>query len=138
MIIATAIEIETRETIMAAVGKLIAARETTNTAWARRIKEDLGLLGHEHEFITCTAGFKGTFERGWLYDHLWYQEDVEGFLLDVPLVVESEWLEKFSEIKFAFKKLLATRATLRLMICQCRSRYKEERLQYFRDAIKVY
>jgi hypothetical protein len=32
----------------------------------------------------------------------------------------------------------AARATHRLMISQCRTKFKEERLQYFRDAVKVY
>jgi hypothetical protein len=138
MITPTLLETEIRETILAAVEKLYAARQTSNTAWTRRMKEDLGHLGYSREFTTCAAGFKGTFERGWLYDLVWYEEDTKGFLLSVPLVVESEWLEKFSEIKFDFEKLLSARATHRLMICQCRTRYKEERLQYFRDAVKVY
>ncbi len=133
----TSIEKLLCQSLRETVHELHTERATGNRKWAKAIKEKLGFLGHENGCMVCTSGFNGIFERGWPYDLVWYQEDNKGYLLDVPLVVESDWLEKFSEVKFDFEKLLAARATHRLMICNCRTRHKDQRfLQYFRDAVQ--
>ena len=106
--------------------------------WTNAIKTQLRDLGWDLGYDVCTSGFNGETDPEWLYDLVWYQENEQGFLMDVPLVAESEWQMRPKDIKFDFEKLLAARANHRLMVCQCRKKFKEERLQYFRAAVKVY
>lgn len=131
-------KIQICQTLESAVAEIHTAGLTGNTPWTKSIKRALAELGWDLGYDVCTGGFKPEIDSAWLYDLIWYEENEKGFLIDVPLAVESEWKEKFSEIKFDFEKLLAARATLRLMICQCKSYYKKQRLQYFRDALTAY
>lgn len=110
----------------------------TDGPWTKMIKERLGQFGHILGFKTCTSGFKDEHDKEWLYDLVWYQEDEEHLLIDLPLAVESEWNMDVAQIKYDFEKLLAVRAGHRLMICQCRTKYKQDRLEYFRKAVKAY
>src|SRR3954452_24202046 len=69
--------------------------------WTQGLKKALCTLGSDYGYKVCTSTEKKDFENEWLYDLVWYKEDGGHFLIDVPLVVESEWkknLEK--DIKF--------------------------------------
>jgi hypothetical protein len=98
----------------------------------------VGHLGYESGYHVCAAGLKEEFDPAWLYDLIWYEQDENEFLLNVTLAVESEWGENFKHIKYDFEKLLAAKATHHLMVFQTRNFHKEERLQYFRDAVLIY
>jgi hypothetical protein len=138
MIAPATIELKICQTLYQSVIDIHAAGLKGDGTWTNFIKRQLGQLGTAERFKVCTAGFRDDFDPAWLYDLIWYEEDEKGFLLDVPLAAESEWKEDFKEIKYDFEKLLAVKATHRLMICQSRTKYKEDRLQYFRDAVKAY
>lgn len=107
-------------------------------AWTRLIKERLGELGEQLGHKVCSSGFKDWFDPEWLLDLVWYNEDAEGLLIDVPLAVESEWNEAPHQIKLDFEKLLAIRACNRLMICTNRPKHHERNLGYFRKAVVAY
>lgn len=109
--------------------------------WTYEIKKRLAELGRRYEYKTCTSGFKDECDSEWLYDLVWYKEEGEGdskTLIDVPLVLESEWNILFPPIKYDFEKLLVANARLKVMICQSNNINKEHRLNYFRDAVAKY
>lgn len=57
------------------------------------------------------------FDSEWLYDIVWYQDDpINHYLLDVPLVAESELSPKLNELIYDFQKLLVSRSKHRIMI----------------------
>lgn len=112
-----------------------------NKSWTKRIKELICSLGTEVYGIgASTGGFAPAFDPEWLYDVTWYQnqEEEPHMLLDIPLVVESEWSHKFAQVKYDFEKLLVARAGLRLMICQVRvGKSKEYLFDYFQKAVET-
>lgn len=107
---------------------------TGNVIWTKRIKEEIGRLGHQKEYEVaagkCDIGFSE-----WLFDLVWYQEDEEGRLIRVPLIVESEWSMVYRDIKYDFEKLLVGNAERRLMICQAPSERIEELFSKLKEAI---
>ena len=54
---------------------------------------------------------------GWLYDILWWEQDQNGYVTDIPLVAESEW-GNIEAVKDDFQKLLLARSKYRIMIFQ--------------------
>lgn len=106
--------------------------------WTVAVKSCLAKLGEEKGFKICTSTKDKLYETEWLYDLVWYRENPQGFLIDVPLVVESEWKKNLvKDIKFDFEKLLLARSTLKLMICNCEDSKKVSYLEYFQKAIDV-
>jgi hypothetical protein len=108
--------------------------------WTTLFKDRLGELGEcsAYKYQICTSGFEGKYEREWLYDLVWYQENDQKKLIDIPLVVECEWKESLNEIKFDFEKLLLANSRYRLMICQSYQKNKESLKKYFEEAIQCY
>jgi len=109
--------------------------------WTYRMKELFGNLGEAEGFTICTSGFKDVFNGEWLFDLVWYKEElVEGYkmLADVPLIVESEWKREFKYIKYDFEKLLVSNAERRLFICQSKPDKIDWLMEYFTKAIDTY
>jgi hypothetical protein len=109
--------------------------------WTYEIKSRLSILGRNHNYKICASGFKDECEPEWLYDFVWYKEEGEkenARLIDVPLVLESEWNLKFEHIKYDFEKLLLANARLKVMLCQAHINNRQHRLDYFNDAIAKY
>ena len=96
------------------------------------------MLGHELGFKTSIGGFPEQFEPEWLFDVVWYIENSNGQLLNVPLVVESEWDKKYGGIKYDFEKLLLANAERRLMICQAKESYQINLIENLLNAVNVY
>jgi hypothetical protein len=87
--------------------------------WTNRIKQLIGNLGSDmFGYKIACSGFPDEFEREWLYDIVWYCENENKQLIDIPLVVESEWGKRYEDIKFDFEKLHVANAKHRLLICQ--------------------
>ena len=66
--------------------------------WTNHIKRCLAELGSSNGFEICAATENKEYQNEWLYDLVWYKENSEGLLIDVPLVVESEWKRNEYEI----------------------------------------
>lgn len=109
-----------------------------NNNWTLEIKKELAQLGTSKEYKICTSGFQDEYNNEWLYDLVWYSEDDSNKLIDVPLVVESEWGSNLEQIKFDFEKLLLANSTNKLMICQCYKHNYEKLTKYFESAIQSY
>jgi hypothetical protein len=106
--------------------------------WTEQLKKALGRVGRQNGFKVCGSTKEQEFEREWLYDLVWYKEDEQGFLIEAPLTVESEWKKDLiKDIKFDFEKLLLSRSNLKLMICNCQNQQIGTFVDYFQKAINV-
>ena len=106
--------------------------------WTNRLKEKIGDLGFDLGYKVSIGGFRDKFEREWLYDIVWYVEDIEKRLIKIPLIVESEWGSNYAEIKYDFEKLLIGNAERRLMICQAKSENIDDLFTKFKEAINAF
>ncbi len=60
-----------------------------------------------------------TPEHGeWLYDILWWHQDNPEYMIDVPLVAETEWGND-EAFKYDFQKLLLARSKYKIMVFEC-------------------
>lgn len=92
-------------------------------------------------YHVCVKNQSGEFNAEWLYDMVWYEETEEGDdrrLVDVPLVLESEWMKSTGQIRYDFEKLLVANARHRVLICQAAPINRNSVLSYLRDAVKQY
>lgn len=99
--------------------------------WTRSIKKALSLAGRKSSFYICASEVDGCAHNGeWLYDVSWvsygkngFQEDPEERCFEkVVLAVESEWAVSKTAALDDFEKLLQTRADMRLMIFEIKSK----------------
>jgi hypothetical protein len=100
------------------VAKAVAERATKekwpgDKDWTRELFKELGRLGESKGFSVCCSGHG---EPEWLYDLVWLKRE-EGVIIDVPLILESEWSGR-SKIIRDFEKLLLGRARHRVMVFQ--------------------
>ncbi|MDR3697913.1 hypothetical protein [Mucilaginibacter sp.] len=109
-----------------------------NRTWTNRLKEIIGDLGLQLNYDVAIGGFRNKFEKEWLYDIVWYQEDSEKRLVRIPLIVECEWDRSYSGIKYDFEKLLVGNAERRLMICQSNPGEVENLFLRFQEAINIF
>lgn len=106
--------------------------------WTDSIKDFIGRLGEDKGFKICASTDDKLYDSEWLYDLVWYKENEEGFIIEVPLVVESEWKKDLiKDIKFDFEKLLLAKSQLKLMICNCEEDDQESYISYFQKAINI-
>jgi hypothetical protein len=107
---------------------------TNDSAWTKSIKRALGKLGEQKGYKICAAGIDD-YEREWLYDLVWYKEDSCGFLVSIPLVMESEWDRKYSGIKYDFEKLLLSKSSYKIMIFQATGADQYEYFEKLKSSI---
>lgn len=110
-----------------------------DASWTKIIKQNLSILGAKLGYETCASGTDNFTHNEWLYDLIWFKEEGEGIdkrMVEVPLIMESEWNLKFDEIKYDFEKLLLGNSPVKLMICQSKS--PKDLFPYFEDAISKY
>ena len=89
---------------------------TSDRTWTSELKRRIGDLGRERGYHICASGRAAPGGQGeWLYDFVWLS--IEGqSIVDVPLVLESEWAIDLKNIDGDFSKLLLARADHRVMI----------------------
>ena len=91
-----------------------AALGNSNTLWTRQVVRDFKQLGYKWGYWVCPDPNQMT--GGWLYDLSWYRTDINGLLAEVPLVLESEWSQHWTHIRYDFEKLLQAHAQIKVMI----------------------
>ena len=106
--------------------------------WTYFLKQKIAQLGLRKGYKVAVGGFADDFEKEWLYDLVWYREDLQGCLMNIPLIMESEWRKNYSEIKFDFEKLLLGNAEMRLMICQSKEKDISNLISKFKNAIDIF
>jgi hypothetical protein len=89
---------------------------STRTDWTSTLKRQVGDLGKSLKWLVCASGFEDDFDKEWLYDLVWYENNDNSELLDVPLVLETEWDQDFAGIKYDFEKLLLSKARYKVMV----------------------
>src|SRR5215204_4685856 len=97
-----------------------AARESwlNDKVWTQKLLSALGECGRQLGYYVCGGGAEqhgGQCE--WLYDLVWLKNN-NGFIVDVPLILESEWSTSYKHISEDFEKLLVGRAQHRVMVFQ--------------------
>src|SRR3954451_9527429 len=87
--------------------------------WTRELKKPLGHLGHRMGYHVCATGCDqlGIGQGEWLYDMTWIKKDGD-FIVDIPLILESENALAYNKIAEDFRRLLIGRAKHRVMIFQ--------------------
>ena len=109
------------------MAKSVAARAATekwpsDRIWAGDLISALGRLGQERNYYVCGKhGHKYGGQDEWLYDLVWLLQSRDGVIVDVPLILESEWGVKSKDRREDFEKLLLSRAQHRVMVFQQRS-----------------
>jgi len=66
--------------------------------------------------INLAVPDRNQFLGEWLYDILWWHGDDQRYIIESPLVAESEWGNNIDKIKDDFPKLLLARSEHRIMI----------------------
>lgn len=69
----------------------------------------------------------------WLYDILWWHQKHQSYMLDVPLVLESEWGDHVA-YEYDFQKLLLARSKYKVMIFECGNHvieWSKEQIRHF-------
>jgi hypothetical protein len=101
----------------------------------KAIKLAIGTLGEELGFKVCglPAG-----KKEWLYDLCWHSRSSlpDSKLLDVPLVLESEWTQY--EIEYDFEKLLVAKSKFKVMVFQANGQTAIDYLQKLEQRIRTY
>lgn len=93
----------------------------SDRTWTSELKLKIGLLGKNHGYYICASGWGLPDGQGeWLYDLVWLSIRGQS-IVDVPLVLESEWAIDLKNIDEDFSKLLLARAQHRVMIFQQRT-----------------
>jgi hypothetical protein len=80
-----------------------------------RIIDKIGKLGLRKGY-QISPNYRNKYWTGWLYDLIWFEYSKEGYLINIPLVLECEWSGLYAEIIDDFSKLWVARAQHRIMI----------------------
>ncbi len=85
--------------------------------WTSEIKTALARAAKDRQLYVCASGCEGADQGEWLYDMVWLQNN-EPHVVEVALILESEWALRVRDILEDFQKLLVARAEHRVMIFQ--------------------
>ncbi|MGO9587919.1 MAG: hypothetical protein ACLP2Y_17200 [Limisphaerales bacterium] len=103
----------------------------------KAIKLAIGTLGTQLGF--AVRGFPEYFgDKEWLYDLCWYSgaPDKNKKLLDVPLVLESEWNQY--GIIYDFEKLLIAKSKFKVMVFQANGQTAIDFFKELEQGIRTY
>jgi hypothetical protein len=106
------------------------AKDTENVLFA------IGTLGKKLGYEV--HGLRDHFQPEWLYDLCWYSNSPDGKLLNVTLVLESEWDIKRADIKYDFEKLLIAKANIKVFVFQAKSQNVANYLKELEQGIHAY
>ena len=120
----------------------LTGQKAPNTVWTLKIKQALCDLALALD-PTCKVNASGEGLHGeWLFDLVWYREkliDDEVHLTTLDLVMESEWLRDWPNLRDDFQKLLIARAAQKVMIFEvANDKAKQDRLTRMRTAQKMF
>jgi hypothetical protein len=84
--------------------------------WTSRVKTRIALIGEDRGYHIGASGIEpGPCRRPeWLYDLTWQDIGNDDQLVDLPLILESEWDR--SGLLYDFNKLLVARSDHRIMV----------------------
>jgi len=85
------------------------SKDNGNRAWTKEVLGTFRKIGKERKWLVWP---------NWLYDLICYSTDNAGRLTNLHLVLECEWDLRLGEIKWDFEKLLVSKASLKVLVCQ--------------------
>jgi len=107
-----------------------------NSEWTKAVKLAVCVLGQKLNYAVC--GCPPECDKGWLYDLCWYSVTTDRkFLLDMPLVLESEW-GNWTEIKYDFEKLLVAKSKFKVMVFQAEGQNITDYYKELEQGIRTY
>lgn len=110
--------------------------------WTKAIKIAIGDLGASHGYEVLAGGVpERNFDKEWLYDLTWYKAwsaGEEHGLRCAPLILESEWISDFENIRVDFEKLLVGKAEYKVMVFQAKTQDIAEQMRRLKQAIDNY
>lgn len=108
--------------------------------WKVEIMSALSKLGGDLDYEVHVGPYCDPVnEAAWLWDMAWLRvSDANNNLLSVPLAVELEWETKLDYILLDFRKLLVSRAGLRVMIFRAAAHNASDRLGRLIQEIQQY
>ena len=83
-------------------------------AWTRAVKDAIGKVGRNLGFKVYAAQSEFEENGEWVFDLSWLEEQGD-LVVDIPLVLESEWNPP--GVLEDFQKLLVSRAAHRVLVC---------------------
>jgi hypothetical protein len=85
-----------------------------DASWTRAVKNAVGRVGKSLGYRVYGAQCEFEANGEWLFDLSWIEER-RGIVVDIPLVLESEWDPR--GILDDFQKILVSRAAHRVLVC---------------------
>jgi hypothetical protein len=107
-----------------------------NREWTKAILLAIGTLGQKLGYAVC--GLREHFQSAWLFDLCWYSSAPDGKLLDMPLVLESEWDVKYAGLKYDFEKLLIAKSKFKVLVFQASGQTVTDYYKEFEQGIRTY
>lgn len=116
--------------------------ENSNRTWTHKLKSALADLVSDERVPSPPSGCERSVwasgackaREEWLYDLCWLDYNEGGYLVGMPLAVESEW-GRPGDVFDDFQKLVQSRACIRLMIYDGGYRSQEEMVHSFSQQI---
>ncbi len=114
-------------------------REGLDTpGWTAAIMFEVLKAGNRLKYSVWVRRCSDEMTSEWLWDMTWLHFAGGDNLLGIPLALESEWNLNLNEILWDFRKLLVSRADLRVMIFQASVHTASDRLDRLVQEIRQY
>jgi hypothetical protein len=113
-------------------------RHRPNSEWTHLLKSGVGGLGKKNGWTVRSAHRTGEFRQEWLYDLSWTRNNDGGQLIEVGLVLESEWGHGLEEIRPDFEKLLLAKSPLKVMVFEGRTAEVTVHIDALRSGIRAF
>ena len=130
------------QTVLNKVCGELAGQSATNAVWTLKIKQALCDLALNVDSAYKTNASGDGLRGEWLFDLVWYREqeiDGEMHLASLELVMESEWLKDWANLRDDFQKLLIAKAPQKLMIFEvANDKARQDRLSKMQTALKTF
>lgn len=82
-------------------------------AWTKALHEEFRLKGKAFGYEVCPDVEE--CNAGWLYNLVWFRNDNDR-MVEVPLILESEWSRDWRQVRHDFEKLLQAKAVIKVMV----------------------
>jgi len=95
-------------------------------------------LGHSLQWQVCATSPEAGVYSEWLFDLTWYKYNKDadlGLGLEIGLVLESEWSNHYSDLKYDFEKLLVAKSPYKVFVFQATEAEKTACVSKFVSAI---
>ncbi len=93
------------------------ANTANDTIWTIKIKKAIAELATPFDYEVRSTVEGTSYGSEWLYDLTFLEKDNDR-IIEIPLILESEWSPKYENIAYDFDKLLQSKAKIKVMVFQ--------------------